>query len=147
VVWRWYDTDGNEREDTGIYLICDGGYIRWPELICPFKHESVASKKGYFSSKIESIRKDVECVLGILKKMWRCLDYGIRFKSIRKVERVFTVCCILHNMKLTEMESRDSDVRVDRGAPLQGDGIWLCGNDQEFDDEGEIRALAMSLGR
>ncbi len=51
VVWKWYDEYGNHR----IYLICDGGYIPWPELICPFKHEPVASKKGYFSSKIESI--------------------------------------------------------------------------------------------
>jgi hypothetical protein len=42
--------------------------MRWPQLICPYKHEPVSSRKGYFSSKIESIRKDVECVFGILKK-------------------------------------------------------------------------------
>jgi hypothetical protein len=147
VRWRWYDEDGNEREDTGIYFICDGGYIRWPELICPYKHESVSSKKGYFSSKIESIRKDVECVFGILKKRWRCLDYGIRFKNMKKVEQVFTVCCILHNMMLSEMETVDNDVRVGRGAPLPGDGIWLRGDDREFDDVEEVRALAVLWGR
>jgi hypothetical protein len=147
VRWRWYDEDGNEREDTGIYFICDGGYIRWPELICPYKHESVSSKKGYFSSKIESIRKDVECVFGILKKRWRCLDYGIRFKNMKKVEQVFTVCCILHNMMLSEMETVDNDVRVGRGAPLPGDGIWLRGDDREFDDVEELRALAVLWGR
>ena len=38
VVWKWYDEYGNHQEDSGIYLICDGGYIHWPELICPFKH-------------------------------------------------------------------------------------------------------------
>jgi hypothetical protein len=27
VVWKWYDGHGNEREDTGVYLICDGGYV------------------------------------------------------------------------------------------------------------------------
>jgi hypothetical protein len=41
------------------------------------------------------------------------------------VEKVFTVCCMLHNEMLTEMESRDRDVRVGRGAPLPGDGIGL----------------------
>jgi len=147
VVWHWYDENGNEREDMGIYFICDGGYIRWPELICPYKHESVSSKKGYFSSKIESVRKDVECVFGILKKRWRCLDYGIRFKSMKKVEQVFTVCCVLHNMMSTEMETGDSDVRVGRGAPIPGDGIWLRGDDREFDDEGEVRALAVLWAR
>ena len=147
MVWKWYDEYGNKREDSGIYLICDGGCICWPELICPFKHEPLASKKGYFSSKIESILKDVECVFGILKKRWRILDYGIHFKSMEKAERVFMVCCDLHNMMLTEMESRDSDVRVGRGAPLPGHGIWLCGDDREFDDDGEIRALAVLWGR
>ena len=43
---------------------------------------------------------------------------------------------------LTEMESRDHDVRVQRGTPLPGDGIWLRGDDRQFDDEGEDAALA-----
>ena len=43
---------------------------------------------------------------------------------------------------LTEMESRDCDVRVQRGAPLPGDGIWLRGDERQFDDEGEDEALA-----
>jgi hypothetical protein len=46
-------------------------------------------------------------------------------------------------MMLTEMESRDSDIRVGRCAPLPGDGIWLRGDDREFDDDGEIQALAV----
>jgi hypothetical protein len=72
--WQLYDEHGNDREDAGVYLICDGCYVRWPELICPYKHEPVSSKKGFFSTQIESVRKDVECVFGILKKRWRILD-------------------------------------------------------------------------
>jgi hypothetical protein len=87
VVWKWYDEHGNEREDTGVYLTCDGGYVRRPKLISPYKHEPVALKRGFFSSKIESVRKDVECLFGIVKKRWRILDYGIRFKDMQKVER------------------------------------------------------------
>jgi hypothetical protein len=66
----------------GAYFICDGGYILWPELICPYKHEPVLSKKGYFSSQSESVQNDVECVFGIVKKIRRILDYGIRFHSM-----------------------------------------------------------------
>mgnify|MGYP006194189623 CR=1 FL=1 len=42
------------------------------------------------------------------------------------------VCCILHNNMLTKMESKESDVRVGHRVPLQGDGVWLCGNDRTF---------------
>jgi hypothetical protein len=75
----------------------------------------VSSRKGYFSSKIKSVRKDVECVFGILKKRWKILDYGIRFRDISVVEKVSIVCCMLHNNMLPEMETRESDVRVEHG--------------------------------
>ncbi len=61
---------------------------------------------------------------------------------MKYVEKVFTVSCMLHNNMLTEMESRDCDVRVGRGAPLPGDGIWLQGDARQFDDEGEDADLA-----
>ncbi len=61
------------------------------------------------------------------------------------VEKVFTVCCMLHNNMLTEMESRECDVRVGCGTPFEGDGIWLRGNNRfisDADEDGESRALA-----
>ena len=73
------DDQGNTKDKTGVYLICNGDFIWWPELICPYKHEPVSSQKGFFFAKIESVRKDVECVFSIIKKRWRILDYGIRF--------------------------------------------------------------------
>ena len=75
------------------------------------------------SSTLESVRKDVECRFGILKKRWKILKYGIRFEEIEVVERVFVVCCILHNMILSEMETRDNSIPVRRGAPIGGDAI------------------------
>ena len=36
-----------------------------------------AGRRGYFNGNLESVRKDVECTYGILKKRWRCLDYGL----------------------------------------------------------------------
>ena len=129
VTWNFYDSDGQAKTAVGVYLICDGGYLRWPILVCPYQSAHLASLEGYFSSNLESVRKDVECVFGILKKRSKMLEYGIRFRNIRTVEKVFIVCCILHNMMLSEMEmeSHDSTARVGRGAPLGMDSIWLQG--------------------
>ena len=70
---------------------------------------------------------------------------------MKVVEKVFTVCCMLHNNMLSEMETRDFDVRVGRGALLEGDGIWLRGNYRlvggDSDREGESRALAAQWAR
>jgi len=126
VEWEYYDQFGNRHKAVGVYLICDGGYLRWPILICPYKGEGVATMKGYFSANLESVRKDVECVFGILKKRWKILEYGIRFRDIKVVEKVFVVCCMLHNMMLQEMETRETTFRVGRGSPLPGDAISLA---------------------
>jgi hypothetical protein len=116
VRWSYYDIDGNEKRSFGIYLIC---------LICPFKHEGCATQKGYFSSNLESVGKDVECLFGILKKRWKILKYDIRFPDIKVCKKVFFVCSILHNMMLDGGETRDNSERVGRGGPLEGDAIWL----------------------
>ncbi|KAL7530316.1 hypothetical protein ACHAXR_004880 [Thalassiosira sp. AJA248-18] len=79
VEWTYYDKEGNLRRAVGIYLIVDGGNLRWPILICPWKHAHEWTAEGYFSSNIESVLKDVECFFGILKKRWKILEYGIKF--------------------------------------------------------------------
>ena len=87
-----------------IYLICDAGYLCWsPQLANPYKYKAVSPRKGYFSSCIESVHKDVECVFGILKKTWMILNYGICFHDSTVVGIIFVVHCLLHNNMLTEM--------------------------------------------
>lgn len=76
VEWHLFDADGNVVTQKGVYLICDGGYLRWKTLICPFPSERHGTRKGYFSDNLESVRKDVECTFGILKARWRILEYG-----------------------------------------------------------------------
>ena len=66
--WRYYSACGRIRSSVGMYLICDNGYLRWPTSIFPYTHVDIASTEGYFSSNLESVRKDVECTFGILKK-------------------------------------------------------------------------------
>ena len=127
VTWNFYDSDGHLKMAIGVYLFCDGGYLRWPIFVCPYQSAHVALLEGYFSSNLESICKDVEGTFGILKKRWKIIEYGIRFRNIRKVEQVFVVSCILQNMMLSKMGLHDSSLRVGRGAPLSGDVIWLQG--------------------
>ena len=123
VVWEHFDLFGRRLLSRGVYFICDGGYLHWPILVCPFKHSGSSTQKGYFSSTLESVRKDVECTFGIVKKWRKILEYGIRFDNIEVVESVFVVCSILHNMMLSEMETRDNNTTMGRGAPLGQDAI------------------------
>jgi hypothetical protein len=55
--------------------------IRWPEWL-------------------ESMRKDVECVFGILKGRWRILKCGVRLHGVEAADKIFLTCCALHNWLL-----------------------------------------------
>jgi hypothetical protein len=66
VEWCYFHCDETVATDASAYLISDNGYIRWPITICPFMHAKKTTCEGYFSSNSESVRKDVECVFGIL---------------------------------------------------------------------------------
>ena len=87
----------------GAYLIFDNGYLRWPTTICPFLHVPKATLEGYFSSNLESVRKDVECVFGIMKKWWKILDYGFCFRDMKMCSNVFVTCGCLHDDMLDMM--------------------------------------------
>lgn len=86
IKWYYFNLLGEVQTTRGVYLICDNGYHRWPILICPFKGESVASRNGFFSTNLESVRKDVKCTFGIFKKSWRILEYGIHYRDIYTIE-------------------------------------------------------------
>jgi hypothetical protein len=125
VEWCYFRRDGTMATDVGAYLISDNGYLRWPITICPFMHAKKTTCEGYFSSNLESVRKDVECVFGILKKRWKILDYRFRHRSMRTCSEIFITCCCLHNIMLDMMERMAMPLRVGRGMPTGTDGIWL----------------------
>jgi hypothetical protein len=84
----------------GVYLICDGGYLRWKSLICPYAGSDETGQLGYYNSNLESIMNDVECTFGILKKRWRILDYCLQYYDMKFCEMIFTIYCELHNVLL-----------------------------------------------
>ena len=106
-----------------MYLICDNGYLQWPTSICPHVNYTAASVEGYFSSNLESVRKDVECTFGILKKRWKILNNGLLHRDMRTCEKTFVACCCLHNFLIDIIDR--SSVRVGRGIPFVSDGIWF----------------------
>ncbi|CAM9511864.1 unnamed protein product, partial [Sphacelaria rigidula] len=49
-----------------------------------------------WSEALESVRKDVECFFGILKRRFRTLKLGIIFQDEDDIDNMFFTCCILH---------------------------------------------------
>jgi hypothetical protein len=149
VKWQYYDEDGNISVEAGVYLICDNGYFCWPTTICPYmRSESGGSRlEDLFSTNLESVRKDVECVFGILKSRWGCLDRGFKHRKMKVCGDIFRTCAVLHNMMLSEMvteEGRPSRLR--RGNQLANDGsMWLegpaCGTLDTDTVSGEAKKL------
>ena len=125
-----------------MYLICDNGYHRWPILISPYANADCASLEGYFSTNLESVRKDVECTFGILKKRWRVLNDGFYYRDINTCEKIFVTCCCLNNFLLDLMER--NNVRVGRGGPIGDDGIWLDGHISNYSTSTSTSEMALS---
>jgi hypothetical protein len=126
--WMYFDDSGNQKTETGAYLICDNGYLQWRTLICPYmRSETNGEYEKSFSANLESVRKDVECVFGILKGRFSYLDHGLKYRQILICEKLFVTCCVLHNMMLDEMVREPPPPRVGRGCCMPQDGIWLDG--------------------
>ena len=140
--WTYYNQNGQVRQANGMYLICDNGYLRWPTTICPFTRTSISSPEGYFSTNIESVRKDVECTFGIIKKRWRILNNGFYQRDMVICDKIFVTCCCLNNFMLDLMEK--TNVRVGRGHPMGDDGIWLSGP-RDVEPEETDRLLSMQF--
>ena len=89
----------------GVYILCDGGYHKWRHLLCGLKNTSSAAH-SLWSCQMESARKDIECVFGILKCRFQILHKPIQYmdktweKYRSKVDNIMYCCCILHNMLL-----------------------------------------------
>jgi hypothetical protein len=109
--WSREQEDGTVAEETGLFLICDGGYPKRPLLICPFKDQQEGSDMYTWSKHIESLRKDVECTFGILKKRFMILKHACRLHNIEDMERIFRTCCVLHNILLAR-DGRDNWERL-----------------------------------
>jgi hypothetical protein len=126
--FKYYLEDGSEApEEKGYYYIVNGGYNTWIELIAPFKHEPESSIAHIWSKQVESVRKDMECVFGILKKRFLILKHPMRLRKAKNIEMVFLCCAVLLNMlieydgfdewedqeEIRDFEETESDIEGD----------------------------------
>jgi hypothetical protein len=141
-MWSYYNHEGKVRLIRGMYLICDNLYLRWPTTICPFTRTKKSMPEGYFSTNLESVRKDMECTFGIIKKRWQVLNNGFYHHDIIICEKIFVTCCCMNNYMLDQMVR--TNVRVGRGAPMGKDGIWLSGENVTVNVEPELTNRVLS---
>ena len=115
-----FDAFGQEETHKGLYLLCDGGYHKWRIMQCPNKHAS-DEESVRFSQRVESVRKDVECTFGILKKRWRILKNHMMIQTKLRIDNIVFTCAILHNMLIDYDEWNDEDDDYDIGADVGAD--------------------------
>lgn len=103
-----YELQVGENEwvtEKGVYLLVDGGYHKWRIMQCPYKHTGDTDKVRW-SEFAESVRKDVECSFGILKKRFQFLKNGVNWQNKNDIDNAVFSCVILHNM-LHEFDGYD----------------------------------------
>ena len=83
----------------GVWFIVDNGYLAWSCTVPPDKH-ATSYESIRFSEWLESMRKDIECLFGIMKGRFCILRYGFRFHSIANCDKLWLTCCALHNLLL-----------------------------------------------
>jgi hypothetical protein len=124
----WISQDDREVMK-GVHSLCDGGYHKWLNTICGAKHCEEPDLMA-FSGLCESVRKDVECLFGIMKKRFRILGVASLAHYSENINSMVKVCSVLHNML------------------LEFDGLASAG-DLETDwarvDEAEARAHRLNL--
>ena len=74
-------------------------------------------KEVRYSEWVTSIRKDVECSFGMLKKRFRCLKLPFMWKDIHTIEHVFVTCCMMHNILLDNRMSLHGGWSYDEVVP------------------------------
>jgi hypothetical protein len=98
VAFKMYDKHGVVHWFRGGYLITDGGYCDVPCFVDPL-HNACGHKEVHWSEFLESVRKDVECLFGMLKQRFRILRNGMAYDRDCCNDIVKT-CGIMHNMLL-----------------------------------------------
>jgi hypothetical protein len=91
--------------------------------VCPVAGSFAGTPEGS-SALLESVRKDIECVFGIMKRRYKMLKYGIRFRNMLDAEKLFVCCAFLHNMDLPPANETGEPVRrLGNKNPLACEGI------------------------
>ena len=106
-----FNASGETYKCRGGYLITDAGYIDHIVFIDPDKHR-LHRDQVIWSEWLESVRKDVECLFGILKQRWRFFRNGISYHDVNVIEAAFKTVCCLNNMILLSDQITGINTRI-----------------------------------
>ena len=120
-----------KRKYKGCWVLTDNGYLPWAVTMPPSKYSTSLAEMRW-SQWLESIRKDIECTFGILKKRFTVLDKGIDTGTLAKADNIFLTCCALHNMIL-EIDERDEAWEDGIGMNDEGSNFALSRLNQSDD--------------
>lgn len=93
-----YTLNGQER--TLPYYRADGIYPCWP-IFAKTWTDPIEEKHKAYAKVQESLRKEIECCFGVLKKRWKILS-DLRMWNKSECVRIIKTCVILHNMLCEE---------------------------------------------
>lgn len=96
--YKLHNENGHLAETKGAWLLVDNGYHHWTILMHPEKMPTKTQQA--WTDITESVRKDVECTFGILKKRYNILKVGLRYHRTRHADDIFRTCCAMHNQLL-----------------------------------------------
>jgi len=89
-----FDANEERCEHKVAYYVCDGGYHAWQELVAPYKNQIDDARYSRWSANMESVRKDVVCTFGILKKRFLIFEQSHSAACSRST---FISYCVIHN--------------------------------------------------
>lgn len=122
-------------------MTVDGDYCRWPQTLDGYK-SSLDNDEMLYQDHLASVRKDVECAFGILKKRFRMLPLPFQVRDGIDSEKIFKTCMIIHNM-----------LPVEDGLDSIGDldGNWLTKDVNAYLENNRggvcLHSAAFSTGR
>ena len=104
-VWKMEVDEQRSQDVKGVFLLCDGGYHKWSQLICPLRHTS-RLPHTLWSCQLESVRKDIECTFGVLKTRFQILNHPLPYMAKdwntfrERIDSIVWSCVVLHNLLL-----------------------------------------------
>jgi hypothetical protein len=116
--WRRFDSDGNVHIERGVWLLVDNGYPDWSTLVAPVTYSCNEDLRKW-SRMMESVRKDIECTFGKLKKRFGIL-LRYRMQSTDTLDDIMFTCGAIHNMLLLTSEPQYTGVELKEAQNVYG---------------------------
>ena len=97
----------------GVYCLSDDGYHQWSTTVSSFKRPTPGTWAAKWTRWHESLRKEIECCFGRMKKKFRILAVPMTRRNEIDCADIVKVCMCLHNMGFqgTVEANRDVDRR------------------------------------